>query len=150
MARSVRIKDQAAEAHLFTTRAVVAAVLMVLGVLAVVARLAWLQVVQYDYVAELSAGNRIRIEPLPPNRGLILDRNGKTLATNAPSYQLELTREQVPDLQATLTQLAELQLIEVSDVPRLLKEIRARRVFEAFPVKLQMTEEELEQDLRHA
>ncbi len=143
MARSVRIKDQAAEAHLFTTRAVVAAVLMVLGVLAVVARLAWLQVVQYDYFAELSAGNRIRIEPLPPNRGLILDRNGKTLATNAPSYQLELTREQVPDLQATLTQLAELQLIEVSDVPRLLKEIRARRVFEAFPVKLQMTEEEL-------
>lgn len=143
MARSVRIKDQAVEAHLFTTRAIVAAVLMVLAILAVLARLAWLQIVQYDYFAELSLGNRIRIEPLPPNRGLILDRNGKTLATNAPSYQLELTREQVPDLQATLTQLAQLQLIEEADVPRLLKEIRGRRAFEAFPVKLQMSEEEL-------
>ncbi|MET0659124.1 MAG: penicillin-binding protein 2 [Steroidobacteraceae bacterium] len=143
MARSVRIKDQAVEAHLFTTRAMVAAVLMVLAVAAVIARLAWLQIVQYDYFAELSQGNRIRIEPLPPNRGLILDRNGKALATNAPSYQLELVREQVPDLEGTLKRLAELKLIEANDVTPLLKEIKSRRAFEAFPVKLQLTEEEL-------
>jgi penicillin-binding protein 2 len=143
MLRSVRIKDQAAEAHLFTTRAIAAAVLMVLAVAAVIARLAWLQIVQYDYFAELSAGNRIRIEPLPPNRGLILDRNGNTLATNTPSYQLELVREQVPDLEGTLKQLAELNLIEDTDIPRLLKDIRGRRPFEAVPVKLQLTEEEL-------
>lgn len=143
MVRSVRIKDQAAEAQLFTGRAAAAAILMVLAILAVIARLAWLQIVQYDYFAELSQGNRIRIEPLPPNRGLILDRTGKPLATNAPSYQLELVREQVPDLAGTLNQLAALKLIEVADVPRLSKEILGRRVFEAFPVKLQLTEEEL-------
>jgi penicillin-binding protein 2 len=143
MIRSVRIKDQAAEAHLFTRRAAVAAVLMILAIFAVIARLAWLQIVQYEYFAELSQGNRIRIEPLPPNRGLILDRNGKPLATNAPSYQLELVREQVLDLNDTLKQLASLRLIEDADVPRLLKEIRGRRAFETFPVKLQLTEEEL-------
>ena len=143
MARSVRIKDQAVEAHLFTTRTIVAAILMVLAVAAVIARLAWLQIVQYEYFAELSQGNRIRIEPLPPNRGLILDRNGKALATNAPSYQLELVREQVSDLEGTLKRLSELKLIEANDVTALLKEIKSRRAFEAFPVKLQMTEEEL-------
>jgi penicillin-binding protein 2 len=143
MVRPVRIKDQAAETQVFTTRAVVAAVIMVLCVLVVIARLAWLQIVQYEYFAELSQGNRIRVEPLPPNRGLILDRHGRTLATNAPSFQLELTREQVPDLEGTLERLAALDLIEAADVPRLLKDIKQRRAFESYPIKLQMTEEEL-------
>ena len=49
--------------------------------------------------------------------GLILDRNGLPLATNAPSYQLELTREQVEDLDATLAGLAELDLIDKADIP---------------------------------
>ena len=75
---------------------------MLIALGSVIARLIWLQVVQYDYFADLSQGNRIKIEPIPPNRGLILDRNGLPLATNAPSYQLELTREQVADIDATL------------------------------------------------
>ena len=95
MSRSVRIKDHQAEQHLFERRALAAAIIMVIALGSVIARLVWLQVVRYDYFADLSQGNRIKIEPIPPNRGLILDRNGQPLATNAPSYQLELTREQV-------------------------------------------------------
>jgi penicillin-binding protein 2 len=109
----------------------------------VIARLVWLQVVQYDYFADLSQGNRIKIEPIPPNRGLILDRNGLPLATNAPSYQLELTREQVTDIDATLVGLAQLGLLDNADFPSLKKDIRSRRSFEAVPVKLQLTDEEL-------
>ena len=106
MARSVRIKDHHAEQRLFDQRAIAAAVLIALAFRSVIARLVWLQVVKYDYFLDLSQGNRIKIEPIPPNRGLILDRNGLPLATNAPSYQLELRREQVPDLDATLANLA--------------------------------------------
>jgi penicillin-binding protein 2 len=109
----------------------------------VIVRLVWLQVVQYDYFADLSQGNRIKIEPIPPNRGLILDRNGLPLATNAPSYQLELTREQVTDIDATLVGLAKLGLLDNADFASLKKDIRSRRIFEAVPVKLQLTEEEL-------
>jgi penicillin-binding protein 2 len=109
----------------------------------VIARLVWLQVVRYDYFADLSQGNRIKIEPIPPNRGLILDRNGQPLATNAPSYQLEVTREQVSDIDATLIGLAQLGLLDNADFPSLKKDIRSRRAFEAVPVKLQLTDEEL-------
>ena len=71
MARSVRIKDHHAEVQLFESRALIAAVLMLLALGGVIARLVWLQVVEYDYFADLSQGNRIKIEPIPPNRGLI-------------------------------------------------------------------------------
>jgi penicillin-binding protein 2 len=143
MSRSVRIKDHHAEQQLFEGRAIAAAVIMVIALGSVIARLIWLQVVQYDYFADLSQGNRIKIEPIPPNRGLILDRNGLPLATNAPSYQLELTREQVTDIDATLVGLAKLGLLDNADFPSLKKDIRSRRVFEAVPVKLQLTDQEL-------
>jgi penicillin-binding protein 2 len=143
MSRSVRIKDHHAEQRLFEGRAIAAAVIMVIALGSVIARLVWLQVVQYDYFADLSQGNRIKIEPIPPNRGLILDRNGLPLATNAPSYQLELTREQVTDIDATLVGLAQLGLLDNADFPSLKKDIRSRRSFEAVPVKLQLTDEEL-------
>lgn len=143
MARSVRIKDHHAEQRLFETRAIAAAIIMMVALGSVIARLVWLQVVQYDYFADLSQGNRIKIEPIPPNRGLILDRNGLPLATNAPSYQLELTREQVVDIDATLVGLAQLGLLDNADFPSLKKDIRSRRIFEAVPVKLQLTDQEL-------
>jgi penicillin-binding protein 2 len=143
MARSVRIKDHHAEQLLFEQRAIVAAIVMLVALGSVIARLVWLQVVKYDYFADLSQGNRIKVEAIPPNRGLILDRNGLPLATNAPSYQLELTREQVVDIDATLRGLAGLGLLDNADIPNLKKEIRGRRIFEAVPVRLQLNDEEL-------
>src|SRR5687768_12721785 len=140
---SVRIKDHHAEQQLFEQRAVVAAVIMLIALGMVISRLVWLQVVKYDYFSELSQGNRIRIEPVPPNRGLILDRNGAVLATNAPSYQLELTREDVENVDGTLAGIAELGLIDKADIPTLKRDIRGRRAFDAVPIKLQLTEEEL-------
>ena len=143
MPQSVRIKDHHYEQRLFERRAIGAGILMVLAIGAVISRLIWLQVVRYDYFVELSQGNRIKVEPIPPNRGLILDRNGVPLATNAPSFQLELTREQVPNVEETLTALSQVGLIDVADIPSLRREIRNRRSFDAVPIRLQLSEEEL-------
>lgn len=143
MAHSARIKDAHNEQRMFVRRSFIAAVLIACGILALIVRLVWLQVVRYDYFTEQSLGNRIRIEPLPPSRGLIFDRSGMPLALNSPSYQLELVREQVPDLNATLQDLADLQLLDREDVPALRRDIMRRRSFEAVPVKLSLNDEEL-------
>ena len=143
MSRSVRIKDHHAEQRLFEQRALAAALIMLLALGLVISRLVWLQIAKYDYFSALSQGNRIRIEPIPPNRGLILDRNGLPLATNAPSYQLELTREQVDDVDATLAGIAALGLIDQEAIPNLKRDIRGRRSFDAVPIKLQLNEVEL-------
>lgn len=143
MSTSIRFKDHRAEQALFQQRAVFAGIVMVLALGAVIARLVWLQVVRYDYYVGESQGNRIKVEPIPANRGLILDRYGRPLATNTPSFQLEVTREQVSDLDGTLAKLAALDLVESADIPRLRKDVRSRRSFDSVPVKLQLTEQEV-------
>lgn len=143
MSKSIRLKDHRAEQDLFQQRAIVAGIVMVLALGAVIARLLWLQVVRYDYYVGESQGNRIKVEPIPANRGLILDRNELSLATNTPSFQLEVTRERISDLDRTLAALAEINLVESSDIPRLRRDIRSRRSFDSVPVKLQLTEEEV-------
>lgn len=143
MLRRTRIKDHHAETRMFTQRALFATSVIALGIFALIARLIYLQIVRYDYFAEQAQGNRVRIEPLPPSRGLILDRNGVPLALNSPSYQLELTREQVPDLDATLQGLAALNLLDRDNIANLKRDIKRRRSFDAVPVKLSLSEEEL-------
>ncbi|MGB7905791.1 MAG: penicillin-binding protein 2 [Steroidobacteraceae bacterium] len=143
MARNSRLKDHYAEQRMFGRRVVAASfvILVLLGLL--FARLLYLQVFKHDYFSELSQGNRIRIEPIPPPRGLLLDRAGEPLALNRPAYQLELTREQTPDVDDTLARLAALGLLPPEDVARTRRSIMARRAFDAVPVRLQLSEEEL-------
>ena len=143
MPRPVRLKDHWAEQRLFGRRVIAASVMILLVLALLVARLVYLQVLRHDYFSELSQGNQIRIDPIPPNRGLILDRNGVPLALNRPAYQLEIVREQTPDLRQTLEDLADLELIERDEIERLLKTIKARRSFDSVPVKLQLSEEQL-------
>lgn len=143
MISQVRIKDHWSEQRIFLRRAIAAGVVMLACVIALVVKLVQLQVVRHDYYAELSQGNRVRIEPMPPNRGLILDRHGAVLAENLPAYQLELTSEQTPDVDAVLAELAALQLVEPDDIDRLRRLIRSRRSFEGVPIRLQLTDEEV-------
>ena len=93
---AVRIKDHWREQRLFDQRSIIGAVIMGLATLGLVARLYVLQVIRHDYYSELSQGNRVRTEPIPAARGLILDRAGEVIAGNQPAYQLELVPEEVP------------------------------------------------------
>src|SRR5262245_2659133 len=98
MVGQLRIKDHQKEQRFFLQRSAVAAAVIAALALVLIGRLVLLQLIRYDYYLDLAQGNRTRIEPVPANRGLILDRNGKVLAENQPSYQLELIREQLPDV----------------------------------------------------
>ena len=143
MISPVRIKDHWAEQRIFLRRAIAAAIVILALVIALIVKLVQLQVVRHQYYAELSQGNRVRIEPLPPNRGLILTRDGEVLAENLPAYQLELTAEQVPNVNESLQRLASLGLLERDDIERLTRLIRSRRTFEGVPIKLQLTDQEV-------
>lgn len=140
---TVRIKDHWGEQRLFERRAMAAAVIIILLTLVLVGRLVILQVVKYDYYAELSQGNRVRVEPLPAQRGLILDRNGAVLAENRPAFQLELVRERVPDVDATLNRLIEIGVLEPDDLRETRRLVRSRRSFESVPIRLRLTDEEI-------
>jgi penicillin-binding protein 2 len=143
MAGAVRIKDHQKEQRFFFQRSAIAAAVIGALTLLLIGRLALLQVVRYDYYTDLAQGNRARIEPIPANRGLILDRNGKVLAENQPSYQLELVREQVPDLEQTLAGLARIGAIPADELEDVRRAVRTRRAFEAVPIRLRLSEAEI-------
>jgi penicillin-binding protein 2 len=144
--RQSRIKNYFAESRLFTIRSIVAGVFATLLLLAVAGRLFYLQVLKFDYYANLSQGNSIRTEPIPPSRGLILDRHGVVLADNLPAFNVELVREQVGDikaLDATLAQLVSIGLLRSDEVSGIRRTILVHKVYESVPIKLLLNEEEM-------
>jgi penicillin-binding protein 2 len=140
---TVRIKDHWGEQRLFERRALAAAFIIAALTFVLIGRLVVLQILRYDYYADLSQGNRVRLEPLPAQRGLILDRNLQVLAENRPSFQLELVRERVPDVDATLKRLVEINILEADELDETRKLVRSRRSFESVPIRLRLTPEEL-------
>jgi penicillin-binding protein 2 len=144
--RQSRIKNFIAENRLFTIRSIVAGVIAAVLLFTVAGRLFYLQVVKYQYYSTLSQGNSIRNEPIPPPRGLILDRNGVVLANNQPAFNLELIREQIGDMKgvdAALAQLVEIGVLRAEEVGPVRRTILSHKVYESVPVKLQMNEEEM-------
>lgn len=137
------IKDHHSERRLFLTRIVFSGSVSVLLLGFVIARLVQLQVVDYEHFAERSQGNRIRIEAVPPIRGLVFDRQGRVIAENLPAYQLELIPEQVDDVDDTLERLASLDLIEADDIPRLLTLIDNTPRFKPVALKLRLSDEQI-------
>jgi len=140
---AVRIKDHWREQRLFDQRSIICAVIMALATLGLVARLYVLQVSRHAYYSELSQGNRVRTEPIPAARGLILDRAWEVIAGNQPAYQLELVPEEVPDVDGTLASLVQLGLIRAEDVAELERTIDSSRSFDSVPIRLRMSDEDV-------
>ena len=80
-------------------------VILIFSLLA--SRLWYLQISQGELYSEFSQGNRIRLISEPALRGIIYDRNGVILAENRPAYQLQLIREDTPDLENTLNKVSQ-------------------------------------------
>ncbi len=139
------IKDHHSERRLFAARLAVSAVVATLLLGTVITRLVQLQVVDHEHFAEQSHGNRIRIEAIPPTRGLIFDRRGRVLAENLPAYQLELVPEQVRDLDDTLARLAAARLIDTEDIPRFRELSRSGPRFKAVTLRFRLGDDEISQ-----
>jgi penicillin-binding protein 2 len=136
-------KDHLKERQLFTRRAVIAGVLVVLALSAVALKLAYLQIVNHAHFTTLSRDNRVKIEPLPPTRGLIYDAKGVLLAENYPSYSLEITPEKVDDLEQTIAELRSLVSIDDKDIKRFQRLRNQRRRFEGVPIRFNLSQEEV-------
>ena len=82
----------------------------------IVLRLWILQINDGDEYEKRAYGNRVRIRQLVPPRGHILDRNGKEIVTNRPSFNVVLTQEDSHDLGNVLKRLAPILDMDVSEL----------------------------------
>ncbi|MCR9942902.1 penicillin-binding protein 2 [Vibrio owensii] len=141
--RRSQIRDYQAEARLFSSRAIVAflGIVILMGLL--VANMYNIQVNQFQDYQTRSNDNRIKVVPIAPNRGLIYDRNGILLAENRPVFNLELTPEKIKDIDGTIKELQTILEITPEQVERFHRERKRTRRFKSVPLLTQLDESQV-------
>lgn len=137
------IRDHAAESTLFARRAIICMVIVTVVFVILLTNLYHLQVTGFQEFQTRSNSNRITVLPVPPNRGLIYDRNGRILAENIPVYSIEVIPEEVPNLEESLLRLAELLGMEDTAVEQFQSQIRSTRRFPQIPFADNVSEEQV-------
>ncbi len=137
------LRDTGQEAAINAERVLVAVLIVVVALSVLLYRYYTLQIVDYDRFLTQSERNRVRLEPVPPKRGLIYDRQGRLLATNEPTHVLSIVVERAGKVDQVIDQLQELIKIMPEDVERFEARRARRRPYDAVPLKLQLTDEEI-------
>lgn len=106
-------------------------------------RLFYLQIVNNEHYTTLSQENRIRVQPVPPTRGLIFDRNLKILAGNRSSYQIEVTPVEVDDVEQTVEALKKYIVLEEHHLRKFFDDVKRKQSFQAIPLKLNLNDNEV-------
>ena len=86
MAAGVALKDTFLESRLFAGRCLAALIFVLLLAGILIAQYTSLQITQFEDYRTRSERNRVQLQPVPPKRGLIYDRNGILLAENRPQF----------------------------------------------------------------
>ncbi|MFT6284734.1 MAG: penicillin-binding protein 2 [Arenicella sp.] len=100
----------------------------------VLTNLFYLQVSRFEDYQTRADGNRIKVLPVAPNRGLIYDRNGILLAENRPVFSLQVIPEEIEELELTINELSTLLNIDQEDVNDFYRDLKGTRRFK--PVNL--------------
>jgi len=137
------LRNVEADLARFRTRVLVAGAVVLFAFGLLVARMVYLQIVRHDDYAAQAESNRTAVLPVAPNRGQILDRHGRVLASNYSAYTLEITPSQVDDLDATIDALGALVTIEARDRRRFRKLMEESRSFDSLPIRTRLTDEEV-------
>ena len=131
------------ELHLFRTRLLVAASIVLLCLILLLVRFVLLQVVRHQDFNAQAEENRISVVPITPNRGLIVDRNGVVLARNYSAYTLEITPSKVSDLDATIDALSRVLEIQTRDRRRFKKLLEESKSLESLPIRTRLSDTEV-------
>ncbi|MBI2318230.1 MAG: penicillin-binding protein 2 [Betaproteobacteria bacterium] len=137
------LKNTEREIYRFQMRVGFLGVLVLAAFGLLLARFAYLQVVQYGYYHTKAEDNRISIVPISPNRGNIVDRNGVVLARNYSAYTLEVAPGKVGDLEATINEIAAIIEIRPSDRNRLRRMLLEAKGAETLPIRTRLSDEEV-------
>jgi penicillin-binding protein 2 len=95
-----------------------------------------LQIIQHDAFLTQSDRNRIRVEVIPPTRGQIVDRKGRLLATNQPTYVVGVIAERATDLPLLMQDLQQRLMLSEDELEAFRERVAQRRPFETIPLKV--------------
>jgi len=116
----------------------------ILGIFLLLAYGLWrLQVMQSDLYATLAEKNRIRNVPILAPRGKILDREGRTIVDNYPSFSALLLRDSSRDLNADSDLIAEGLHLDPNEVRTRIHHFASMPQYQPIFLKEDITPDEL-------
>jgi len=127
MRRSARDSDDSARQ--INRRALMLGGAMAAMVAVLAGRMRYLQVDQADQFRLLAEENRINIRLIPPDRGLIQDREGRLIAGNEQNYRVVITREDAGDVAAVLQRLASLIPLTAAEIDKISMDVKRHSPF---------------------
>src|SRR6478752_2716393 len=122
-----------------------AAQYIILGIFLILAYGLWrLQVMQSDYYSLAAEKNRIRNVPVLAPRGKILDRYGRTIVDNYPSFSALLLRDSSRDLSADADSIAQGLHLDPNEVRARIKRFASMPQYQPIFLKEDITPDELQ------
>ena len=103
----------------------------------------YLQVIRFDNYSSLAKSNSLKIIPIAPIRGQILDRHGEILAENKLIYTLEIDPKKKMDLNKVKQQLSNIVKITKYDIKRYKKTLSESYYSSTLPIKTNITDIQL-------
>src|SRR3990167_2430202 len=143
MQRLTPLKNHQQEIQLIINRTVIAFIVITCSILLLMGRLIYLQVYKHNLYITLSTKNWLDLVPIEPTRGLIYDRNQVLLAENIPVFSLDVIPMQATNLATTLLQLNKIITLSENDMIQFNKQLKQHRRFDEIPLKLRLTEDEV-------
>jgi penicillin-binding protein 2 len=116
------------------------AILVIFMFICLSMRIWYLQILRGHYLTGLSENNRVRMVSLPSYRGMIKDRNGETLVSIRPSFNLYITPEDAGNSDPSLDLLA--KKIKFQRV-KLKEDISREKSFKNVLIKADISREEV-------
>ena len=138
----LHLQDHLLQQGAFKQRLRLSALLILLLLLLLVLRYFYLQIIEYELYRTESDRNRIQLQALAPNRGLIFDRGNRLLAENQPGFVLSLVPGKVPNVGQTLEELRELLPISERDVEKYRQRASRQRPSDTVPLRFRLSEVE--------
>jgi len=102
-----------------------------------------LQVMQSDFYAQLAERNRIRNVPILAPRGKILDRNGRIIVDNYPSFSALLLRDSTRDLSTDAEAIAQGLHLDPKEVRDRIRKFTSMPQYQPIFLKDDITPDEL-------
>jgi len=102
---------------------------------ALVGRMYYLQVIESERYKTLADENRINFRLLPPPRGPITDRKGRSMADNQQNYRVVIIPEQAGDVERTLNMLSLIIPLSAGERRHIRREMKRKRAFVPITVR---------------
>src|SRR6266404_4662258 len=126
------------------TSKLLAAQYVILAIFLLLALGLWrLQVMGGDRYESLADRNRIRTVPILAPRGKILDREGRIIVDNYPSFSALLLREQPRELEPKIPKIAAGLNVSADEIRQLLRRYAGRPKYEPVVIKQDITPDEV-------